>query len=56
MVSDSTEIGTISTEPKIVNEFNVSNTKGTLSMAKTGISPDSATSQWSPSGPTIRSP
>ncbi len=33
-------------QPPIVNEFNVSNTLGTISMAKTANNPDSATSQW----------
>ncbi|MEI8311634.1 MAG: peptidylprolyl isomerase [Verrucomicrobiota bacterium] len=36
----------VPTDPPIVNEFGVSNTLGTISMAKTGAGPDSATSQW----------
>jgi len=36
----------IPTLPAIVNEFKVSNTRGTLAMAKSGGNPDSATSQW----------
>lgn len=38
--------GSVPTQPTIINEFNVSNTMGTLSMAKLGGDPDSATSQW----------
>lgn len=40
------DFGNVPTQPDIINEFNVSNTMGTLAMAKTGASPDSATSQW----------
>ena len=36
----------VPTQPKIVNEFGVSNTLATISMAKLGGDPDSATSQW----------
>ena len=36
----------VPTDPPIVNEFGVSNTRGTLAMAKTAAGPDSATSQW----------
>ncbi|MEJ6728345.1 MAG: peptidylprolyl isomerase [Akkermansiaceae bacterium] len=36
----------VPTQDPIVNEFNVSNTLSTLSMAKLGGDPDSATSQW----------
>ena len=37
---------TVPTQPTIQNEFGISNTLGTISMAKLGGDPDSATSQW----------
>jgi cyclophilin family peptidyl-prolyl cis-trans isomerase len=36
----------IATDAPIANEFGISNTYGTISMAKLGGDPDSATSQW----------
>jgi cyclophilin family peptidyl-prolyl cis-trans isomerase len=39
-------ITAIPTDPPVVNEFHVSNTRGTLAMAKVANDPNSATSQW----------
>lgn len=39
-------VSTITLDPNIVNEYLVSNTRGTIAMAKVGGDPDSANSQW----------
>ena len=36
----------VPTDPPITNEFNVSNSRGTIAMAKLDGNPDSATNQW----------
>ncbi len=36
----------VPTDPPIANEFNVSNSRGTIAMAKLDGNPDSATNQW----------
>ena len=43
---DNYTLDSITTDAPIQNEFNVSNTRGMVSMAKRGGNPNSATSQW----------
>lgn len=43
---ESNSLARIQTDDSIPNEFNISNTRGTVAMAKLPTDPDSATSQW----------
>lgn len=43
---DGEPTASVPTDPPIINEFNRSNTRGTIAMAKLGGDPNSATSQW----------
>jgi cyclophilin family peptidyl-prolyl cis-trans isomerase len=45
-VSSLNTVGEITVFPPVVNEFNVSNTRGTIAMAKLGGDPNSATNQF----------
>lgn len=41
-----TSLNTIASDAPVVNEFKLSNTRGTMAMAKLGSGPDTATNQW----------
>ena len=43
---DESIFGIVPTDPPVINEFQRSNVRGTIAMAKLGDDPDSATSQW----------
>src|SRR5687768_4664652 len=43
---ENNSIREIPADPPVRNEYKVSNTRGTLAMAKLGTSPNSATTQW----------
>ncbi len=44
--TEGNSLAAVETLPPITNEFKISNTRGTVAMAKIGGDPDSATSQW----------
>lgn len=44
--TEGNSLGSVETLPPIANEFKISSTRGTVSMAKVSGNPDSATSQW----------
>src|SRR5690606_34484827 len=44
--NDNNTVTEVPKDPPVANEFNLSNVRGTLAMAKFGNDPDSATSEW----------
>ena len=40
------QVSNIPADPPVINEYNLSNLRGTVAMAKLGNDPDSATNQW----------
>ena len=45
-INDTLEINAVPIDSTVLNEYSLSNTRGTVAMAKLGGDPDSATSQW----------
>lgn len=45
-INDELVLNTVPSDSAIINEFQLSNTRGTIAMAKVADNPDSATNQW----------